>query len=365
MRPPTHSQIIRVAFAVIVVLSIVFAYKLYYAKTTQDLKEFIKISLPRPYGEVVALSDPLRARTMAEYRADTQTLIDSAVAAGEFGPPAGKLSQACALALRGGARLRSTIVFEVARMLQLRNLGAPAINVSEVALFNEYLHTASLIIDDMPEFDDDLVRRGGPSVVAFAGRAVAQMAAISLVSAAFGANCRHADLLAERHSGQLNPYKAGAANTTLIANAIGAQGAAQGQLMDISSVGDLPKDRIMEMISLKTAVFFELAMASGWVSAGGAPDGLETVRAAGRHLGVAYQIADDISDAKKDAARAASAVRADPNFANAHGASHAHDELHYRLAETRQALADLGLWSDLWEKEIFPAVRARATEVVN
>lgn len=367
----SKSKIIQISLALIIVLVIVVAYQLFYTKTTDEIKETIKISKPRPYGTLVPLSDPLRARTMAEYRTDIQKMINSAIAAGEFGKPSEKLGQACTLALSGGARIRSIIAFEVSRMLQLKKMytnkpnTTAAINVSEIALFNEYLHTASLIIDDMPEFDNDLIRRGKPSVIAFAGRAIAQMAAISMVSAAFGSCCRHTDYLVADHSEIINPYKSGALTTSLITMAIGAQGAAQGQLMDISDAGTLPKDKVEEMISLKTAVFFQLATASGWVASGGDVKDLETIQAAGRHLGIAYQIADDISDMEKDSTRAALVNRSDPNFANAHGIKYAYDELNYNLAETKHALTSLGIWSVLWEKEIFPLMIARANETVN
>jgi len=366
----SKSKIIQISLALIVVLVILVFYNVYYAKTTQEIKDIIQISLPRPYGVLVPLSDPLRARTMAEYRTDIQQMLNSAIAAGEFGKPSDKLGQACNLALSGGARIRSIIAFEVSRMLQLKSMVNPkntnkAINISEIALLNEYLHTASLIIDDMPEFDNDLVRRGKPSVIAFAGRAVAQMAAISMVAAAFSSCCRHTDHLVENHAEIIDPYKTGALNASLITTAIGAQGAARGQLMDISETGELPKDKVEEMISLKTAVFFQLATSSGWVASGGSIEDLDTIREAGRHLGIAYQIADDISDMAKDAARAASVNRSDPNFANAHGIKYAYEELNYNLAETKYALTSLGLWSALWEKEIFPLMIARASETVN
>ena len=373
MAKVSSGKIIQISLALILMLIILVSYKVYYAQTTQEIKEIIKTSQPRPYGVLVPLSDPLRARTMVEYRVDIQKMINSAMAAGEFGRPSDKLGQACSLALTGGARIRSIIVFEVSRMLQLKNMVTPkngqtnskAINVSEIALFNEYLHTASLIIDDMPEFDNDLVRRGRPSVIAFAGRAVAQMSAISMVAAAFSTCCRHTDYLVEHHSEVIDPYKTGATNVALISTAIGAQGAAQGQLMDISNAGELPKHKVEEMIGLKTAVFFQLATSSGWVASGGSIDDLDTIRAAGRHLGIAYQIADDISDMEKDSARAAAVNRSDPNFANAHGIKYAFDELNYHLAETKHALTGLGIWSALWEREIFPLMIARAKETVN
>ena len=141
------------------------------------INETIRSSVPRPGGEPLrqtTSAELLRPRTFDQYRQEVDALIDRAQLLGEFGSKT-NLSEACAKALVGGKRLRAIIVLEIARATSIQqrdraSLGENSeveitpVDVSEVALFIEYIHSASLVIDDLPAFDNDLLRRGRPSL---------------------------------------------------------------------------------------------------------------------------------------------------------------------------------------------------------
>ena len=90
----------------------------------------------------------------------------------------GKMREACEYALlNGGRRIRPSIVFMVAEALKRQA------EVSHAALGAEYIHTASLVADDLPCMDDDDERRSKPAVHKVFGEAVALLASYALISA--------------------------------------------------------------------------------------------------------------------------------------------------------------------------------------
>jgi geranylgeranyl diphosphate synthase type II len=295
----------------------------------------------------------LRARTYGEYRAEVDALVERALELGEFGKP-GRLASACALAVRGGKRLRPIIVLELSR-------AQGAVDAAQAALFVEFLHAASLVIDDLPAFDDDRERRGGPSVHAQAGPAAAQLAALSLVAAAFQEMCRQVDWLRAHAPEGVDADNIGARLCHDACRALGAQGAAAGQFMDSVLGGaelfrEHGPEALLELARLKTAAFFEIAFLAGWLVGGGAAAESEALRLAGRHFGTAYQLADDIADMAEDAARRR-AGKPGWNYANWHGAGRARREVGRSLARCRKALLARRLYTPLWG-EIFGQVGA-------
>lgn len=297
----------------------------------------------------------LRGRTLGEYRAEVDALVARAQALGEFGT--GRLASACGQALSGGKRLRPIILLEVARAAAARGGASEPVDVAEAALFIEYLHTASLVVDDLPEFDNDIVRRGAPSLHAAAGPAVAQMAALALVAAAFQNMCRQIDVL--RDAGHPAPDLAGTLACSEVCRALGAAGAAGGQCKDIAPPDVLYEEgggrAVADLVYQKTATFFEIAFVVGWLAAGGGAGRVGAMREAGRQLGTAFQIADDLADQEADAARAA-AGRPGWNYATEYGRAAAREAALGGLEKAQRLLAQERLWTPLWE-EIFRAIR--------
>lgn len=328
------------------------------------LKDDARSAAPRKAGAALRRMTPaeiLRPRTYDQYRREVDALVQRAQAIEEFGPPT-KLAEACAAALVGGKRLRAVITLEVARAVSAARRGE-VVDVAEAALFVEYLHAASLVIDDLPEFDNDAVRRGRPALHAAVGPAVAQMAALSLVAAAFQNIARQIDWIRERCPEVKNPDRIGTRLCGEVSRALGAAGAAAGQYMDVSSPAQLYRehgqDAVVQLSERKTATFFEIAVVAGWLLAGGAPERVDVARDVGRHLGTAYQIADDLGDMEQDAARAAQG-RPGWNFANEYGRDVAERELTRNLNGARLLMVECGLWTRLWADEIFPMIRKMA-----
>lgn len=330
------------------------------------IRELLRASVPRSAPlRRVTLRELLRPRTYDEYQREMESLIARAISLGEFGKRT-KLSEACEHALKGGKRLRSIILMEITRtvgMQRMRETLQPdgdreppiPVDPADAALFIEYLHSASLIVDDLPEFDNDLERRGAPTVHAATSPATAQMASIALVSAAFQNICRQIDWVRDNCPEIKNADRIGAKLCFDISRAIGIFGAAGGQYMDMSPSDTLFSEygpnAVMDLMYKKTATFFEIATTTGWLIAGGSPGSLEDVRAIGKHLGIAFQIADDIGDMDKDAIRR---EKGKPgwNLANEIGKDAAERELTRNLRAARLHLERHRLWTKLWEEII-------------
>lgn len=332
-----------------------------------DLRAEMRSSVPRPEPlRKISAEDLLRERTFAEYRKEVDGLVERALELGEFGKKS-KLSDACAHALRGGKRLRPIIIMEVARAATLARREAaqdtdPPVDVvdpADAALFIEYLHTASLVIDDLPAFDNDDERRGGAAVHVKANPAIAQMAALSLVSASFQDVSRQIDWIRDNCPEFKNVDRIGTRLCHDVGQMIGALGAAGGQFMDSSLSPDElfaehGEDAVLEIMQLKTATFFEISFLTGWLISGGSAEGGVEAQRAGRHFGTAFQIADDIGDMPQDAERRA-AGKPGWNFANEYGKEEATRAVTQNLNACRLLLEEKKLYTPLWQ-EIYEKV---------
>jgi geranylgeranyl diphosphate synthase, type II len=158
----------------------------------------------------------------------------------------------------------------------------------------ECLHTYSLIHDDLPCMDNDDLRRGRPTSHKQFDEATALLAGDALLTHAFA-------LLAESYAAQ--PVLAVALLREL-ADAAGSRRLIGGQMEDL--LAEKKSDATaaeLEFIHLnKTAAMIEAALVMGGLVGGANAEQLSTLRRAGRHLGLAFQIIDDILDATADTA---------------------------------------------------------------
>lgn len=357
--------------AVIAVLIIVIVYAVGRAVRAQRLMREIEArfgakpgarsSVPRRGALREFDAESLRReRTFDEYRSEIDGLIARVFELQEFSPRAveGQLTEACEHALRGGKRLRSVIVMEICRAATNSSAAPTAIvDPADIALAVEFLHAASLVVDDLPAFDNDEERRGQETVHVKTNPAVAQMAALSLVAAAFQDICRQIDWIRDNCPEFKNVDQIGTRLCHDVSNAIGAMGAAGGQFMDSSlSEEELFRDygpnAVLDIMQLKTATFFEIAFLAGWLVSGAA-DG-EDLQRAGRHFGTAFQIADDIGDMAQDAARRA-AGKPGWNFANQYGEEEARRHIEQHLNAARLILQEKKIHTPLWQ-EIYAKV---------
>ncbi|HEY5259079.1 MAG TPA: polyprenyl synthetase family protein [Rhabdochlamydiaceae bacterium] len=206
-----------------------------------------------------------------------------------------KLRDACEYALtNGGKRFRPLIVMMVAEAL------GNGLNVAEAALSVEFFHTASLIVDDLPCMDNDDERREKPSLHKVYGETIALLASYALITAAFEKIHRNAQHMKEAGA----PYAATSDRACVLAlesaaHCAGILGATGGQFLDIFPPSHT-LETLKEVIYKKTVTLFEVAFVFGWVFGGGDMDELDRVKKAAYHLGMAFQVADDIDDLEQD-----------------------------------------------------------------
>ncbi len=185
--------------------------------------------------------------------------------------------------MAGGKRLRPVML-----------LGAYALKKEDVtpalpyAVALEMIHTYSLIHDDLPAMDDDDLRRGMPTCHKAYGEAAAILAGDGLLNMAYEIMLKAAL--------KLNVREAVAA-ASAVARGAGVTGMVAGQSLDVSMEGHKPEMQLVAYIHRhKTADMFVGAAEAGLALAGGTEAELKAVRDYGVHIGVAFQIVDDLLD---------------------------------------------------------------------
>jgi geranylgeranyl pyrophosphate synthase len=203
-------------------------------------------------------------------------------------PPA-RLHEAMRYSLEaGGKRLRPVLALAAADLFGNREDALP----SAIAL--ECIHTYSLIHDDLPCMDNDDLRRGRPTAHKAFDEATALLAGDALLTHAFA-------LLAEAYAP--SPALVGALVREL-GSAAGSRRLIGGQMADLLAEKDasITVDGL-EFIHLnKTAAMIEASLTMGALCGGAAPAQVESLRKFGRHLGLAFQIIDDVLDVTSDSA---------------------------------------------------------------
>jgi geranylgeranyl diphosphate synthase type II len=182
--------------------------------------------------------------------------------------------------LAGGKRLRPLLCLAFA---EAAARGSASRLTQDAACALEYVHTYSLIHDDLPAMDDDAVRRGKPTSHIVYGEALAILAGDALLTEAFA-------LLGT------GPEPQRAALVRLLAHAAGAQGMVGGQVLDISLDRPAEEGYLTRLHALKTGALLKAACALGVVSAGGTAAQLSAAGVYGDAVGLAFQIADDVLD---------------------------------------------------------------------
>ena len=202
----------------------------------------------------------------------------------------------------------------------------------------EMVHTASLILDDLPSMDDAKTRRGRPTCHVAHGEATAILAAFSLINRAF-------EVLAEGWTGGPDAAARGAIAREL-ARAVGQDGMIAGQSVDLQMEGRTIDFPTLEFIhSRKTGALFMASAATGAMASRARPAETAAVVAYAKNLGLAFQIVDDLIDATGGAEEAGKDVGQDArkttfvSFAGTDGARALAEEL---IAASIAALAPFG-----------------------
>ena len=184
--------------------------------------------------------------------------------------------------LRGGKRLRPALVYAAADAA-----GASPDAADAAAIAVELLHAYSLIHDDLPAMDDDALRRGQPTTHIAFDEATAILAGDALQALAFSI-LGEADSRTDRmRVKQLN----------LLGEAVGFQGMALGQAIDLESEGKaLSLDALKAMHVKKTGALITASVLMGAACGNPSDDDWNALTQAGQAIGLAFQIQDDILD---------------------------------------------------------------------
>jgi len=203
---------------------------------------------------------------------------------------AGRVGEAIRYSLEaGGKRVRPILC-----LLAAESVGAHCEVALSGALALEYLHTYSLIHDDLPAMDDDDLRRGKPTCHVAFGEAHAILAGDGLQAEAFAVLASDTSIPADARVEAL----------TLLADASGWRGMVGGQALDLEgeALEAYGLDHLKTIHRLKTGALLQVSLEMGAVLGGAKIPFRETLRKAGAALGLAFQIQDDILDATSDAA---------------------------------------------------------------
>ena len=186
----------------------------------------------------------------------------------------------------GGKRVRPVLAIAAARAVADDVPG-----IASVACSLELIHTYSLIHDDLPALDNDDLRRGRPTCHKQFGEAMAILAGDALLTLAF-------QVLAELNS-RLDDKKA-----WLVAELASASGTVGGmiggQVADLEGEGQTPTAELLESIHrAKTGALLRASVRMGAIAAGADEAQLRALTCYGQHIGLAFQIVDDILDVEQ------------------------------------------------------------------
>ncbi|HXQ25330.1 MAG TPA: farnesyl diphosphate synthase [Candidatus Acidoferrales bacterium] len=188
----------------------------------------------------------------------------------------------------GGKRIRPVLCLESARMFTENLEGA-----IHAGCALEFIHTYSLIHDDLPALDNDDLRRGKPTNHKVFGEAIAILAGDALLTLAF-------QTLA---CAPLEPARRARVIAEVAAAAGTVNGMVGGQVADLEAEGKAPDAATLEYIHRsKTAALIRGSIVAGAIS-GGAGDGdVERLRRFGDNIGWAFQVVDDLLDVEESSA---------------------------------------------------------------
>lgn len=190
----------------------------------------------------------------------------------------------------GGKRIRPILTLAAGELF-----GAPVNRLMPFACAVELIHAYSLIHDDLPALDDDDLRRGEPAAHKVFGQGMALLAGDGLLTEAF-------HLMSDREAmGSIEPALA-LALVHELARAAGVMGLVGGQALDLEAEEKEADLATVEVIHVRKTGALILAAIRIGARLGGATDSdLTKITRYGEYLGLAFQIADDILDAREEA----------------------------------------------------------------
>ena len=192
----------------------------------------------------------------------------------------------------GGKRLRPLLALAAADSVSPGGTAQDR-DVLPAACAVELIHAYSLVHDDLPAMDDDTLRRGQPTAHVVYGEGIAILAGDALLTEAFRVLARSSESeTADRRGRRLRTLER-------IATAAGAEGMVGGQVIDLAATGAtaaFDADRLRAMHGRKTGALIRAAAVAGAIMGGASDADADAVDRYAAHLGLAFQIVDDILD---------------------------------------------------------------------
>lgn len=264
--------------------------------------------------------------------------------------------------LNGGKRLRAIIVLDICESQMKSNNKYNDIDdlelVLNISVACELLHNASLIIDDLPCMDNDIMRRGKETMHYKYGEKKAHLLFYYLmteISHLLKKDIDKCDFITKEYKNQLIKL--------LLSNYLdNLNMAITGQFLDIyplqdlkknkqlKLVGNIKKEYIIKMIMNKTSPFFELSFISGYLLSNGDLNNLDKVRKVGQLFGLVFQISDDFEDEKKDLDRGLDMLM--QNYVLLIGKNDSYRDFMEYIELLKTLLLELNLYSKLMEELI-------------
>jgi len=202
--------------------------------------------------------------------------------------------------LAGGKRLRPILAIAAAEATR-----GDTAAVLPAACAIEMIHTYSLVHDDLPAMDNDMLRRGQPTAHVKFDEATAILAGDALLTKAF-------EIISLQQDDQLSDYSRRLDIVHMLARAAGHQGMIQGQMLDIDTEGQqLDLERLKALHELKTGALIEASVMIGALYGKADAAGLAALRSYASLIGLAFQVVDDVLNVSGNPARLGKAVGTD------------------------------------------------------
>lgn len=249
----------------------------------------------------------------------------------------------CYALFPGGKRLRPVLT-----LLGAEIVGGLASEVLAAAVAVEYVHTSSLIFDDLPCMDSASERRGRSSLHTRYGEGLAVLVALALMNASYG--LMFDGVNAEQATRAVNAHRE-------LVECIGARGMVAGQSIDLAESDDhkhddfgaVATDKVSDrnearevvddaVRNLKTSALIRLALRVGAILSGATDGQLAALSRYAELIGEAYQTSDDLLDLREDALLSTATTRR-ATFANERGAKDTKERVAHFVHEAKNVLA--------------------------
>ncbi|MEJ2817164.1 polyprenyl synthetase family protein [Caulobacter sp. CCG-8] len=254
----------------------------------------------------------------------------------ELAPPLGSAPDRLVEAVRYSLLAPGKRFRPIVTLLAAAEFGAPEGAALDLGCALEMIHAASLILDDLPSMDDAGLRRGLPTIHRAFDEATAILAGVGLLN--------HAYAVIAADQGLPAPLRAELAGRA--AQAVGFSGLIAGQARDLFDRDQLRDPSVLERLNHeKTGVLIVAAAQGGGIVAGAPDEAIEALGAFARHIGLAFQIRDDLIDAQASPEAAGKDVGKDAGMAtvvSTLGPIGAREVMEDHLAKASGALARVG-----------------------